>query len=399
MTLCYKIFPAHIYISTCVFAWGIIASLQSLVSDFASMLVLRTLLGISEAAFVGMPIYLSFFFKRRELAFRTGVFVAAAPLATSFASTLAYLIVNFGDRVPIDNWRLLFLVEGFPACLVAIFAWSWLPDSPGQARWLTLNERKIADRRMRRDTGQEKLSRLGASSRHTRKLDWTAVWAPLKDPKSYMTAGMFFCCNVAFSSMPVFLPTIVNNMGNSPLASQGLSAPPMLFAFVVVLVTAFLSDRIGSRSGPLLFHTLMAMAGYVVLALAGPLQLGTVVRYMAVFPVCAGFFSAVTIVITWTVNNQESDEGKGTGMAVLNVFGQMGPVLGTRLYPDRDAPYYGSGMVVCASAMAMAAALALVLRVYLQRENKRRMRYQRVDGEEESTGGHKKGKKPFELMI
>ncbi|KAI6815869.1 MFS general substrate transporter [Hortaea werneckii] len=379
MTLCYKIFPPHIYISCCVMAWGVLASLQSITSSFGGLLVLRTLLGIGEAAFVGIPFYLSFFFRKDELAFRIGLFISAAPLATSFASSLAWGIVSLGGKTGIASWRLLFLLEGFPACLVAVWAWWWLPDNPASARWLRDRDRKVAILRMRKeDDGLEPSEKASAAQanlpRHKQKFNWRLVLSTLKDPKAYLTAGMFFCCNVAFSSMPVFLPTIVSSMGFSQKASQGLSAPPFLFAFFVVLVTAFLSDRIKSRSIPMIFHATLAMLGYIVLAVAGAAHFGHTLRYLAVFPICAGFFSAVTIVITWTVNNQPSDEGKGTGMAMLNVIGQMGPLVGTRLYPDAEAPYYVKGMAVCAVSMAMVAGLALALRLVLKAQNARSRR-------------------------
>jgi len=388
MTLCYKIFPPHIYISCCVCAWGILASLQAITSTWSSLLVLRALLGIGEAAFVGIPFYLSFFYRQDELAFRIGLFVSAAPLATSFASSLAWAIVSFGDRTGIASWRLLFLLEGFPACLVAVWAWWWIPDAPSTARWLTSRERQIATLRMRNegssDPVPEKKGSQATVPRHRRKFQWREVLRTLQDPKSYLTAGMFFCCNVAFSSMPVFLPTIVSQMGFTRLASQGLSAPPFLFSFLIVLLTAFLSDRYQSRSVPMMLHAALATAGYTFLAVAGAMQFShTIPRYLAVFPICAGFFSAVTLVITWTVNNQTSDEGKGTGMAILNVIGQLGPLLGTRLYPDSDGPFYVKGMAVCAGSMAVVVALAFALRVVLKRENSRRMREWRGGDEAE----------------
>ena len=389
MTICYQLFPPHIYISCCVFAWGVLAALQAVTTNFAGILVLRALLGIGEAAFVGIPFYLSFFFRQDELAFRIGLFISAAPLATSFASSLAWLIVRFGDHTGIASWRLLLLVEGFPACLIAVWAWRWIPDAPQTALWLTSRERRVATLRMRKESDGDGgvLSEHHVSQsrvpRHKRKFNWREALRTLKDPKAYLTAGMFFCCNVAFSSMPVFLPTIVHSMGYSTLASQGLSAPPFLFAFVAVLITAFLSDRLRSRSGPMIFHACLAMAGYILLAVAGTLRFGHLVRYLAVFPICAGFFSAVTIVITWTVNNQPSDEGKGTGMAMLNVIGQMGPLLGTRLYPDAEGPYYVKGMSVCAVAMAMVGVLAFTLRMVLRAENARRKSGWREAEEEE----------------
>lgn len=51
MILLYRLLPAHIYISSCVLAWGIVASLQSVVKSFGQLLALRACLGITEAAF------------------------------------------------------------------------------------------------------------------------------------------------------------------------------------------------------------------------------------------------------------------------------------------------------------------------------------------------------------
>lgn len=45
--------------------------------------------------------------------------ITAAPLATAFASSLAWLILKLGEHGPIAPWRLLFLLEGFPAIIVA----------------------------------------------------------------------------------------------------------------------------------------------------------------------------------------------------------------------------------------------------------------------------------------
>lgn len=60
------------------------------------------------------------------------------------------------------------------------------------------------------------------------------------------------------------------------------------------------------------------------------------------------------------------------GMTILNLIGQTGPLLGTRLYPERDEPYYVWGMTVCASAMLLVFLLSMVLRLVLIRENRRR---------------------------
>lgn len=62
--------------SLIVLSWGVIASLQAVATSYPILIFLRLLLGIGEAAFTGVPFFLSFFFKRSELAYRTALFIA-----------------------------------------------------------------------------------------------------------------------------------------------------------------------------------------------------------------------------------------------------------------------------------------------------------------------------------
>lgn len=381
----------------CVFSWGLIASLQALATSFPQLLLLRAMLGISEAAFSpGVPFFLSFFYRREELALRAGIQVSAAPLAASFAGSLAYLITKLGRNGPLAPWRLLFLAEGFPSVLVAVLAWRIIPDSVATARFLTPRERKIAGFRLRKqnDRGvndKEKLDEPLPPVRNlvsSKRVNWREITETVRDPKCYLTALMFMLCNIAFSSMPVFLPTVIHSMGYSALSSQALSAPPYLFAFVAVLLSARASDSLQARSPFVIFLAILGSLGYATIAMLGWMQWGSdsanQVRYLAIFPAAAGFFGAVTIIITWTMNNQESEAKKGMGMTILNIIGQCGPLIGTRLYPDSEGPFYVRGMTICASAMLLVAILAGVLRMVLSRENARRSKAV-ADDEDESS--------------
>ncbi|EEQ35117.1 conserved hypothetical protein [Microsporum canis CBS 113480] len=342
MTLMYKILPAHIYIPVCVFSWGILASMQCLVTSFSQLILLRALIGLSEAAFSpGVPFFLSFFYKREELAFRTGMILCAAPLATSFAGSLAWFIVWISENGPIAPWRALFLYEGFPSIIVAFIAWAYIPDGPGRAKYLTPRERKVAKLRLK--TGKPRHEAKGAS------FDWREVGRTLCDTKSYITAH------------------------------SALFRYSCLQYYTIVLVTASLSDRHRSRSFYLIILALISSITYLTIALTGyfhshlPASVHILIRYVCLYPAAAGFFSAITIVIAWTMDNKPAGEGKGTGMAILNIIGQCGPLIGTRLYPDTDGPWYIKGMTVCSLFMLLVAVLAFSLRVLLQRENRRAM--------------------------
>ena len=159
-------------------------------------------------------------------------------------------------------------------------------------------------------------------------------------------------------------------MNYSALTSQALSAPPYLVAFFVVILTAFLSDRSRNRSFYIIFHAFLGGFGYLFIAIAGVLRANSGWRYAGVYPAAAGFFTSITLILTWTLNNQDSDSKRGTGVAMLNLVGQFGPLVGTRLYPDSDKPYYVTGMTICSIFMFVVVLLAWWLRNVLARENK-----------------------------
>ena len=383
MILLYRLVPAHIYISLCVLSWGLLASLQSLTTSFGQILALRGLLGIGEAAFgPGIPFYMTFFYRRSELAYRVGLQISAAPLASSFASSLAWVIVKLSQGGPIDPWRALFLVEGFPATFVAIFAWYNIPDSPATATYLTPRERLVAKQRLQTDTVADlhtpssSVTDPTPSSHHG--LQASELLRTLLDPKSYLTALMFLSVNVAFSSLPPFLPSVINDMNFSAVTSQALAAPPYLISFAFVLLIGYLSDKHrDSRSLYIMAVGLLSSLSYGAIALAGALhdRLGDAgsitIRYLSVYGAAMGFFSAVTLIITWTLNNQPSASGRGMGMTILNVIGQFGPLIGVRLFPKSQAPYYVQGFTVCAAFMMGVAVLAAILRIYLIRLNRK----------------------------
>lgn len=76
LSLMWTVIPAHIYVSVIVLSWGVTASLQAVATSYPGLIALRFLLGIGEAGFTGIPIFLSFFFRREELALRTAVFIS-----------------------------------------------------------------------------------------------------------------------------------------------------------------------------------------------------------------------------------------------------------------------------------------------------------------------------------
>jgi len=204
---------------------------------------------------------------------------------------------------------------------------------------------------------------------------------------------MYFSGNVAFSSLPVFLPTILKEMGFSSINAQGLTAPPFFLAFLLVIATTYIADRTQQRGITIAILTAIGGIGYVILATAH----STGAKYFAIFLAAGGIFPAIGNVLPWVTNNQGSDTRRGAGIVILNLVGQCGPLLGTRMYPSSEGPQYVKGQSVCAAFMFLFCFLSLVLRTLLVWENKKLDRkygtvpQQKLAMQEAAIRGERKG--------
>jgi hypothetical protein len=280
---------------------------------------------------------MTFFYRRSELAYRVGLQISAAPLATSFASSLAWAIVKLSNNGPIEPWRALFLFEGFPSIITAIFAWYYIPDSPETARYLNSRERKVARLRLQEENQHDGSSNLEEKTSATRanftsRLRSSATFRTLTSLVPWLQAFIFLSINVSFASLPVFLPTIIKSMSFPALTSQILSAPPYLLSFGFVLVIGRLSDSIpNSRGYCLMACSALSATSYFIIALFGHLESSNIisqgpsiiVRYVAVYGAALGLFSSVVLIITWNLNNQPSRKEKGVAMMIMNVVGHI----------------------------------------------------------------------------
>jgi hypothetical protein len=109
-------------------------------------------------------------------------------LATTFASSLAWAITWLGNKSAWAPWRLLFLVEGFPSCIVAYWVFRSLPDGPESAKFLTRREKEIAQARLKGENSEEVGMEKNESGQKKRKLKFNEILEALKDPKCYLTA-------------------------------------------------------------------------------------------------------------------------------------------------------------------------------------------------------------------
>lgn len=109
---------------------------------------------------------------------------------------------------------------------------------------------------------------------------------------------MYFSCNVSFSSLPVFLPTILNDMGFNEIDSQGLTAPPYFLSFLLTIFTTWVADRTQQRGFVVATLSFIGAIGYILLAACESVG----VRYFAVWLAAGGVFPAISNILPWVLS-------------------------------------------------------------------------------------------------
>lgn len=146
-----------LYLPTVMIVWGIISGATAGVHGYRGLVAVRFCLGFVEAAyFPGCLFFLSAWYTRKELGFRTAILYSGSLLSGAFSGLISAGITSGLDGAKnLRAWRWLFIIEGAITVVIAIAAYLVLPNFPRTTSWLTENERQLAIWRLDEDIGED----------------------------------------------------------------------------------------------------------------------------------------------------------------------------------------------------------------------------------------------------
>lgn len=217
-----KLGKPGLYLTSCMFIWGLISALTATVNNFSGLVVCRFFLGFIEAVyFPGCLFLLSSWYTRKELALRTSILYCGSLISGAFSGLLgAAIMENMNGLRGISGWKWLFIIEGSFTVLVVPFAWWILPDFPSTTRWLSQQEKDIAMYRLQREVGKADVDSELSGLEFVKK----NLGLVIKDPKVWLVAGVNFF-NVAAAGVTNFFPSVVQTLNFSRTMTLVLTCP------------------------------------------------------------------------------------------------------------------------------------------------------------------------------
>ncbi len=344
-------FGARVWIARILVTWGVIAAATAFAQTAMHLYVLRFLLGVAEAGFFpGIIVYLTYWFRSRELATTVALFTAAIPVSYVIGAPLSTWIMDNVHWLGWSGWRWMLFLEGIPAVFLGVLCYLYLTDRPEQARWLADEEKVWLLAELERDRQARK------DVRH-----FGALKA-MSNPKVLYLAFIYFVYQCGSLGVGYWMPQIIKGFSSALSHTQiGLIATiPYIVATLVMIAWSRRSDRHGERR----LHSALPLAVAAV-ALVGAglvrdpyLAIGLISLALAgLYSFKSPFWALPTLFL--------SRSTAAVSIAVINSIGNLGGFVGPFMIGmvKGNTQSASAGLLFLSALLAIAFIMTLLIRL------------------------------------
>ena len=311
--------------------WGAVSAATSLVTEPYGFYAARFLLGVAEAGFFpGIILYLTFWFPREYRARFTAIFMTAIPLSSTFGGPLSGLLLQLDSLGGLRGWQWLFLIEGLPACALALVVLKLLPNGPAQASFLSQAE------------------------------SHTSVWPGIFDLRVLLLGLVGTGINSAIFGTQLWMPLIIKSLGYSNLATGFIIAVPWMLGTAVMILVGRSSDRRGERTWYVAISLAIAVCGFVIAAMATNPYVEIAGLYVVVLGIIGHYGPFYTLASSFFAGRAAPASIAAVNLLSTGLGGFIGPNLIGQLKQSTGG--YPAGMLALAVGLVISVLLVLSLR-------------------------------------
>ena len=333
---------AKIWLARIAITWGIVSACFAFVEGETSFIVLRFLLGVTEAGlFPGVIMFLAEWFPNKVRVQMFAIFYLAQPFSQMLGAPLSGWLINTGNQLPgVEGWQVMFFVEGLLAVLAGIACFFFLTNGPDKAKFLSADEKYALKEVMAlEDLAKEETGPRG-------------VLAAMRNRRVWYFTAIYFCLQIAVYGVTFFLPQQVAQLTGQKvgLAVGLLVGVPWFFGIFACYFIGRAATTMARRR--MLGTVLFTSTGLCIFgsAWAGTNHLPVVGLIFITLAVCS--FLAVGP-ITWSYPTAFlTGTAAAAGIGLINSLGNLGgfvaPILRTTVNEITASPTGSAGVYALA---------------------------------------------------
>lgn len=358
--------PVGKYVSVNTFFWGAVVALTAACTNFAGLATVRFLLGVAEATISPAFLFItSMWYTRSEVPTRVGIWFAGSSLGGLITSFLAYGLGHV-ER-PLQPWQWMFISLGAATFLWGFVLLFMLPDSIATARFLSSEEKRIAEQRV-------VLAGTGKAHHEWRPAQTVECFL---DPKTYFFLAISLLTQIPNGGTQNFGNLVLKGFGFTSLETCLVTLPASVISIVVIMCTGRLAGRFQNITLLLVCAVVICpIAGSAIIYSEGPSQ---GVKLFGYYLLSTGP-SALPLSLGLVGVNYKGSTKKMTMTAILFVTYCVGNIVGPHFFKDGEAPQYQTAFRAIMVCYALVLVVAMLFRAYLMLENRRRDKLEGGDG-------------------
>jgi MFS transporter, ACS family, tartrate transporter len=343
---------ARPWIARILISWGIVAILTGFVQTAMHLYVARFLLGVAEAGyFPGILLYLTYWFRRRELGHTIALFMTANAVANIVGAPVSGFILDHVHWLGMASWRWLLILEGVPAILGGVLTYFLLPSRPAEATFLSAEEQHWLTTELAVEEAHKVVNRPAGAGQ------------VLKDRRLWHLTAAYFTVLIPFWAVTFWMPQLLKDLSGrySNTTVGALVMIPYLVALVVMIVVGRSSDAKLERR----YHAAIPLiAGSLALVLMATVGTGSLFISLLLWCVVAPSIYSVFGPFWALPNEFLTGYSAAAGIAMINALGNVGGFVGPYAIGAiiKKTGSSQGGLIFVAITLVIAAMLVLTFR-------------------------------------
>lgn len=354
--------PIAKYLSLNICLWGTILALHSVAKNFATLVALRTLLGIFEA--VCQPSFLvlsSMWYKREEQAETVTYWYMMNGGQQIVGGLLAYCFTQIRSG-PLESWQAIFITYGCFSVLWGLFVGWWMPDSPMKAKCFSEEDKRLMVERVRSNqTGLQ-----------NKKFRPEQVREAFLDPQTYCYCLIAICTTLPTSGLGAFANIIITGFKFTVLQTQLLAMVLGAVIITILLSSTWLVKRTGQNCLVMGLFVIPSFVGTIVLMSVKNHDTATKVGLLISYYIVLSFWAAQTLAMSMISRNIGGQTKKSIVVTMNFVSWCTGNAIGPQVFLSYDAPRYFIAFATHMGCYVLLVIVIAFLRFHLMRQNRKK---------------------------
>ncbi|KAJ5932838.1 hypothetical protein N7516_007327 [Penicillium verrucosum] len=366
-------FPIGKYIGINVTCWGILVICHAACKSYASLMIVRILLGVFEASVAPSLILITgMWWTKPEQSRRTGLWYSQVGVAQIVGSAISYGFQHVNSTA-LANWQILFLFMGCLTTAVGIATIFFLPDNPMSASFLNDEEKVAAIEHVR-------VNLTGVENKHFKPYQLGELL--FKDKQTWPLFFITLLAMIDNGAVSNFSSIIIATFGFSEKRTTIIQMPSGAVSIIATIGGTYLIGAIGHRSYMIAIITIPSILGAgLLLGLSEQYKVGKLFG-VYLLNACPAM---LPIIYSWNSANTSGYTKRTMRNALTLMAFCVGNLIGPQLFQASDAPSYNAANITLIVTMSAVVLLAFALRQLTVWENAKRDREQAGSEDTAST--------------